>query len=318
MILVTGSSGFIGARICELLLDSGMSVIGLDNDTQTPIKRWRLERLQVRHNFTFYSADITDASDLESAWKHHPVPEAVIHCAALTGVRASFAKPSEYLRTNAMGTFNVLNLCLKRGVPRFVLASTSSVYGNNPLPFHEGQPADLPLSPYAASKKAAEIMAGFHRSYGMDVTVLRYFTVYGPAGRPDMAVWNFAERITRREPITVYGDGSQRRDFTFVDDIAEGTVAAMEKTGLPPVINLGASRPVSVNDLIKLTAEAFGADLPSIDYQPPATGDARDTWSDSSLAQQVLGWKPSMTLENGLHVFACWYRRHSQLALPRR
>jgi nucleoside-diphosphate-sugar epimerase len=250
--LVTGAAGFIGARVCELLLDAGHEIVGVDNlnSAYDPrLKHWRLRRLQSIADFRFSQISITDSASVESLFAREAAADqnggppfaAVLNLAARAGVRTSVADPWVYLKTNATGTLNLLELCRVHGVKKFVLASTSSLYGgDNPVPFSEDADTSRPLSPYAASKKAAEAMAfAYHHLHGLDVSVLRYFTVYGPAGRPDMSVFRFMRQIAEGDPITVFGDGSQQRDFTYVDDIARGTLAALAPLGFE-VINLGA------------------------------------------------------------------------------
>ena len=296
--LVTGCAGFIAARVAELLLDAGHSVVGIDNlnDAYDPrLKQWRLARLQNLRNFRFHRADITDSAALEPLFqqdadsgrrvgqaKRSPTNEdlaapvadekpysAVINLAARAGVRASVENPRVYYQTNVDGTLNLLDMCRRFGVKKFLLASTSSLYGkDNPVPFREDADTNRPLSPYAASKKAAETLAfTYHYLYGLDVSIPRYFTVYGPAGRPDMSVFRFVRRIAEGEPIVVFGDGSQQRDFTYVDDIARGTIAALRPCGYE-VINLGGDRPVRLWAIIDQIAALVGRQ-PQIERRPP-------------------------------------------------
>ena len=240
-ILLTGAAGFIAARTGELLLQKGFRVEGLDNMNDyydVRLKRYRLGRLKAHRNFSFHLCDIEDRPALGRIFKKHRF-DAVLNLAARAGVRYSLVDPYVYMTTNAEGTLNLLERCREHGVKKFILASTSSLYAGQKLPFKESLAVSTPISPYAASKKAAEEMAYvYHYLYGIDVTILRYFTVYGPAGRPDMSPFRFIKWIAEGTPIRLYGDGSQSRDFTYVDDIARGTVLALKKTGYK-IINLG-------------------------------------------------------------------------------
>ena len=256
--LVTGAAGFIASRVSERLAAAGHRVIGLDNlnDAYDPrLKQWRLERLMRLPNFVFHRLDVSDAASMERVFNGEEC-EAVINLAARAGVRQSVETPGVYLETNATGTLNLLECCRRHGVKKFLLASTSSLYGaHNPMPYREDADTNRPLSPYAASKKAAEALCySYHHLHGIDVTVVRYFTVYGPAGRPDMSAFRFVQWISEDRPVVVYGDGSQSRDFTYVDDIARGTIAALKPLGFE-VINLGSDRPVVLMDAIRKLLE---------------------------------------------------------------
>ena len=233
MVLVTGCAGFIGWKVCEFLLKEGYIVIGVDNLNDAydvRLKHWRLAQLEGQPGFTFHRLDITDRPALARSTFNVQRFDAVINLAARAGVRQSVENPWVYFETNVTGMLNLLDLCRDFGIKKFVQASTSSLYGaNNPRPFCEDADTDEPLSPYAASKKAAETLCyTYYYLYGLDVTVLRYFTVYGPAGRPDMSLFRFVQWISEGRPVIVYGDGTQERDFTYVDDIARGTLAALK------------------------------------------------------------------------------------------
>ena len=237
MILVTGCAGFIGARVCELLLDAGHRVTGIDslNDAyDVRLKHWRLARLQNQAGFQFHQLDIAERTGLEHGALETTSFDAVINLAARAGVRYSVENPWVYYEANTIGTLNLLEFCRARGIGKFVLASSSSLYGDDsPLPFREDTNTDHPLSPYAASKKAAEMLCyTYHALYGLDVTVFRYFTVYGPAGRPDMMPFRLTQWISEGRPVTVYGDGTQSRDFTYVDDIAAGPSPGCDRWGM--------------------------------------------------------------------------------------
>jgi len=314
-ILVTGCAGFIGSKVTEILARGGHEVIGVDNvnDAYDPrLKRWRLDQLRAVQGLTFREVDITHRAALHDAVRRQPV-QAVINLAARAGVRASLDNPGVYYETNVAGTLNLLELCRAQRIPKLVLASTSSLYGNGERPFREDQATDCPLSPYAASKKAAEVLAWtYHHLYALDVSVLRYFTVYGPAGRPDMSIFRFIRWIADDTPIVLFGDGSQERDFTYIDDIARGTVEALRPLGYE-VINLGSDRPVPVNDVIALLEEQLGR-AARIDRRPAHPADAMATWADIAKARRLLGWAPETPLVDGLRAAVGWYRQNRDWA----
>jgi nucleoside-diphosphate-sugar epimerase len=319
-ILVTGCAGFIGSHVCRLLLERGDSVSGIDNLNDAydvRLKRWRLEGLLSHRGFRFWESDISDIGSLRAAFEGGdggPPFEAVVNLGARAGVRASVEDPRAYYESNTIGTLNLLELCRASDVSKFVLASTSSVYGaDTPRPFREDSDTSRPLSPYAASKKAAETLVySYHHLYGLDATVLRYFTVYGPAGRPDMSIFKFIRAIAEGEPITVYGDGKQERDFTYVDDIAAGTVAAIIPLGYE-IINLGSDRPVVLSDVIGMI-EAYLERKASIQHSPAHSTDVRATWAHIGRAKELLGWRPEVSLEEGIRRTAEWYRRNREWA----
>lgn len=331
--LLTGCAGFIAARVAELLLDAGHEVAGIDNlnDAYDPrLKHWRLKRLLGRPGFHFHELDIADRAQLERFFAHWATPRrqasggdrpgppfaAVINLAARAGVRASVENPRVYYQANCAGTLNLLELCRRYGIGKFLLASTSSLYGaHNPVPYREDADTSRPLSPYAASKKAAETLAyTYHYLHGLDVSVVRYFTVYGPAGRPDMSVFRFVRRIAEGEPIVVFGDGSQQRDFTYVDDIAQGTVAALVPLGYE-VVNLGGDRPVTLAEVIERIAGLVGRPA-QIDHRPPHPADVPATWADITKARRLLHWSPRVSLEEGLARCVAWYRQNRDFVLP--
>ncbi|NQT14030.1 MAG: GDP-mannose 4,6-dehydratase [Planctomycetes bacterium] len=323
--LVTGCAGFIGSKVAELLLDAGHAVVGVDsvNDAYDPrLKKWRLDRLLPQADFRFQHLDITDFEAMEqlfasdSGADRTPPYSAVINLAARAGVRASVDDPWVYYRANCEGTLNLLELCRRYGVEKFVLASTSSLYGaHNPIPYREDADTNRPLSPYAASKKGAEATAyTYHHLHGIDVTVFRYFTVYGPAGRPDMSVFRFVRRIAEGEPIIVFGDGTQQRDFTYIDDIARGTVAGLAPFGYE-VINLGGDRPVRLSTIIDQIGELLDRQ-PVIEYQPAHPADVDATWADVAKAGKLLNWSPQVPIEEGLRLSVDWYRQNRDTILP--
>src|SRR3989338_6265111 len=253
-ILLTGSAGFIGAKTAEFLLKQNKIVVGIDNLNDyydTKLKSYRLNLLQKHRRFRFYKADIENFSGLKTLFRRHRF-DAVINLAARAGVRYSMENPFVYLKTNTLGTLNLLELCKDFKVKKFVLASTSSLYASQKMPFKETLAVNAPISPYAATKKGAEALCyAYHYLYGIDVTVLRYFTVYGPAGRPDMSIFRFIRWIDEGKPLELVGDGSQSRDFTYVDDIARGTVKALRKMKCR-IINLGGNKPYALHQMINL------------------------------------------------------------------
>jgi UDP-glucuronate 4-epimerase len=316
--LVTGAAGFIASKVCDLLLSQGHAVVGLDNLNDaydTRLKRWRLEQLQGRSGFDFRQLDICDQKALGMVFEPRQSRfDAVINLAARAGVRQSVENPWVYVDTNMTGTLNLLDCTRKIGIERFVLASTSSLYGAvNPLPFSEEADTDFPLSPYAASKKGAEALChSYHHLHGMQVTVLRYFTVYGPAGRPDMSLFRFVQWISEERPVTVFGDGTQKRDFSYVEDIARGTIAAAQSPiGSPDrqgyeVINLGSDRPVILRDAIQLVEDLVHKKA-HIEYRPMHRSDVPATWADVRKAGRILNWQPRMSFEGGVKALVDWY-----------
>jgi UDP-glucuronate 4-epimerase len=272
------------------------------------LKYWRLERL-VRHaGFRFYHQDITDRAALEPRFATGL--GGVLNLAARAGVRQSVERPALYIDTNITGTLNLLDLCCRYKVEKFVLASTSSLYGaSTPVPFREDANTDRPLSPYAASKKAAEALAyTYHHLYGLDVTVLRYFTVYGPAGRPDMSLFRFVQWVYEERPVIIYGDGTQARDFTYVDDVARGTIAALRPLGYE-VINLGSDQPIVLNDALCLVEKLVGKPARRV-FQPRHPADVPATWADISKAERLLGWRPQHSFADGVAALVRWYEIH--------
>jgi UDP-glucuronate 4-epimerase len=308
-LLVTGVAGFIGSRTAEMLLKTGSSVIGVDslNDYyDVRLKMHRLDSLKAYDNFVFYQGDIEDIGAVDRIFGRHKI-EAVLNLAARAGVRYSIQNPQVYISTNVLGTANLLEMMRKHAVKKMVLASTSSLYAGQAMPFKEDLPVNTPISPYAASKKAAEALAySYHYLFDIDVTVLRYFTVYGPAGRPDMSIFRFVRWIDEGKELILYGDGSQSRDFTYVDDVAEGTIKSV---GLPgfEIINLGGNEPHSLLEAISVIENALGKKA-AVKNLPFQKTDVQATWADISRAQKLLSWEPKVSLVAGLEATVDWYQ----------
>ena len=308
-VLVSGAAGFIGAALSERLLQDGHRVTGVDNLNDAydrRLKDCRLGRLQAHAGFTFHKVDIANAQALQAALGDAPF-ETIFNLAARAGVRPSLRNPAAYFETNVNGALNLLDAARRRGSPKFVQASTSSLYGaHNSRPFVEAADISRPLSPYAASKGAAEMLCHtYHVLYGLDVTVLRYFTVYGPAGRHDMSIFRFIQWIAEDRPLHLYGDGRQERDFTFRDDIVDGTIAAARRLGFQ-VINLGSDRPMALLEVIALLEQRLGRSA-RLEVHPDAPADVRATWADISRAKELLDWSPRIEFAQGLEQCVDWY-----------
>jgi UDP-glucuronate 4-epimerase len=312
-ILTTGVAGFIGSRVAEVMLEQGHQVCGVDNMClayDIRLKQYRLERLRSASDLDFRPGDISDREAISAIWRECGPFDAVINLAARAGVRQSVEDPWVYVNTNVVGTLNLLELCRQDGVGKFVLASTSSLYGaSNPVPFSEDADTDRPLSPYAASKKGAEVLCWtYHHLYGLDVTVFRYFTVYGPAGRPDMSLFRFVQWIHEERPLRLFGDGTQTRDFTYVDDIARGTVLGLGHLGYE-VINLGGDSPHDLLEVIRLIEQEAGKKA-QVERRPMHAADVMATWADIGKAVRLLGWRPEVSLEEGVARLCAWYREN--------
>ena len=308
--LITGVAGFIGAKTAQFALDNGAKIIGIDNmnNYYSPIiKTHRLEELKKHQNFTFIKGDIEDKEILETIFNSNKI-DAVINLAARAGVRFSLKNPFIYASTNYTGSLNLLDLMRDYNVKKYVMASTSSIYAGSKMPYKEDSSVNQPISPYAASKKAAELIAyTYHHQFNIDVSIVRYFTVYGPAGRPDMSVLRFVKWIDEGKPIVLYGDGSQSRDFTYVDDIAIGTLAATKKKVGYEIINLGGGKnPVAINLLISKIENLLNKKA-ELNQKPFHSADVDSTWADISKADQLLKWKPTISLDKGLEKTVEWY-----------
>jgi UDP-glucuronate 4-epimerase len=320
--LVTGVAGFIASKVTELLLGAGHTVVGVDNFNDAydvRLKSWRLDQIKDLPGFQFHQLDICDRARLAALFEQpstarQPRLDAVINLAARAGVRPSVENPWIYYDTNTIGTLNLLELCRDHGVNRFVLASTSSLYGaHNPQPFQEDADTNRPLSPYAASKKAAETLCyTYHHLYGLQVAIPRYFTVYGPAGRPDMSLFRFVQWISEGRPVIVFGDGRQSRDFTYVDDIARGTIACLNLPGYN-IVNLGSDQPVILIDAIHLLEELIEKQADLV-LKPGHPADVSATWANIGKAKASLGWQPQTAFETGIRNLVAWYREHREWA----
>ena len=314
--LVTGCAGFIGWKVTELLLADGHTVVGVDNLNDAydvRMKNWRLSQLQTSPNFQYNCIDICDRDTLESVYDEKL--DAVINLAAHAGVRKSVENPWQFVDVNITGTLNLLDHCQKYKIKKFILASTSSLYGaNNTLPFSEDANTDGPLSPYAASKKGAEaICFSYHHLFQIDITVFRFFTVYGPAGRPDMAAFRFVQWISEEKPVTVYGDGKQSsRDYTYLDDIAKGVIAGIKPLGYA-VINLGSDSPIVLIDTIRIIEELVEKKA-ILSHQPVHPADPDATWANIQKAQHLLGWRPQVSFREGIESVVDWYNENREWA----
>jgi UDP-glucuronate 4-epimerase len=311
-ILVTGAAGFIGSHLCERLIGDGLTVVGLDNFDpfyDMAVKQQNIAGLVQSPRFTLVQGDIRDRKQVDAVLQSNAF-DTIVHLAAKAGVRPSIADPAGYVDTNINGTVVMLEAARAAGVKKFIFASSSSVYGNNPkTPFSETDNVDFPISPYAATKKAGELICyTFSHLYQMDMTCLRFFTVYGPRQRPDLAIHKFARLIEQGKPIPMYGDGSMERDFTFIDDIINGVVAAIERCKGYHIYNLGESRPVRLDTLIAEIEKALGKKA-KIDLLPEQPGDVKRTFADVDRAVRDLGYCPKTHLADGLKQFAAWLRQ---------
>jgi UDP-glucuronate 4-epimerase len=311
-VFVTGAAGFIGSHVCEALLSRGDRVAGLDNFDpfyDRKIKERNLAALRAHPAFSFTEGDIRDAAAL-SRWGEGRRPDALIHLAAKAGVRPSVADPAGYADVNVLGTIRLLDWARERAVPKFLFASSSSVYGGNTkVPFSEDDFVDRPVSPYAATKKAGELLCHTYcHLYGMNVVALRFFTVYGPRQRPEMAIHKFTRGILEGREIDLYGDGTSRRDYTHIDDIVSGVLGSMTAPPGYRVYNLGESATISLADLVGLLEKACGRPA-ARRFRPPEPGDVPVTFADISRARAEFGYDPRVPIEEGVERFVEWYRR---------
>lgn len=313
-ILLTGAAGFIGSHVAEFLVARGDTVIGFDNlnDFYPPqIKQRNLEPLVGNGRFRLAVADLEDEAAVANVFAAEDL-DAVVHLAARAGVRPSLERPLLYERTNGLGTLHLLEAARRHGCSKLVLASSSSVYGNGSrLPFSEDDPADAPISPYAATKRANELMARTYAlAHGLDIGCLRFFTVYGPRQRPEMAIARFIRQIEAGEPIPFHGDGSSRRDYTYIDDIVRGTVAALDRVVAHrgfEIWNLGGHRTTTLDELVSLIEEAVGRRAVR-NHLPDQMGDVTATYADISKARRMLGWEPTLSPADGIPRQVAWWR----------
>lgn len=311
-VLVTGAAGFIGSHLCERLLADGCRVTGIDNfdDFYDPkIKRNNIADCLTNENFQLVEADIRDNAAVDEVCAKGF--EKIVHLAAKAGVRPSIAQPVLYADVNINGTLVLLEAAKKHKITKFIFGSSSSVYGNNKkVPFSEEDSVDFPISPYAATKKACELVCHtYYHLYEIDITALRFFTVYGPRQRPDLAIHKFVKLIEQNQPIPVYGDGTMMRDFTYITDIINGVVAAMHKCTGFNIYNLGESRPIAVNDLITEIEKTLSKKAVK-QYLPLQPGDVERTYADVTKAVKELGYNPATPIETGLKNFADWLRKN--------
>ena len=315
-VVVTGCAGFIGSRVASLLVERGHTVQGIDNLSDAydvRMKNWRVDNLLDVNGVEWVNGDITDRSDVENLIGDFK-PDAVINLAARAGVRQSIDDPWVYYDTNVTGTLNLLEACKDAGVSRFLLASTSSVYGKNQMPFSEDAVIDSLLSPYATSKKAAEDLCRLYNYlFDFDVTVFRFFTVYGPSGRPDMSLFRFVRWIVEGDKLQLNGDGTQQRDFTHVDDVARGVVAAVDRSPGYETINLGSDSPVEINAVID-EIESLVGKTAKIEHHPFPATDVMATWANISRARELLDWEPQVSLKQGVASVVDWYMENRDWA----
>ncbi|MBI2135143.1 GDP-mannose 4,6-dehydratase [Candidatus Woesearchaeota archaeon] len=312
-ILVTGGAGFIGSNLCESLLKKGHNVFCIDNFNSyydPKIKENNIKTCLKDKNFRLFRKDICDFGGLEGIFDKISI-DAVFHLAAEVGVRASIENPKLFEKVNVAGTLNILEICRKFGIKKLIFASSSSVYGENKkTPFSETDPVDNMISPYAASKRSAEIFCGaYSRLYGIKIACMRLFTVYGPRGRPEMAPYKFTKLVYEGKEIPMFGNGHSKRDYTYVTDIIDGLMAALDKDFDFEIINLGDSRPIELKKLISVISMVVGKD-PKIKQLPEQKGDVSVTFADISKAKKLLDYKPKIALEQGMKNFFAWYKNN--------
>ena len=317
-ILITGAAGFIGYHLSQRLLSQGIEVYGIDNMNDyydVGLKKTRLAKLQQKENFSFIEGDIADKEKVESIFKSFR-PDTVMNLAAQAGVRYSITNPDSYIKSNVIGFYNILECCRHYPVDHLVFASSSSVYGGNKkVPYSEADKVDNPISLYAATKKSDELLAySYSHLYGIPATGLRFFTVYGPMGRPDMAYFGFAEKIMHGKKIDIYNNGDMLRDFTYIDDIVEGVTRILTHIPVPDdptgakykIYNIGNHNPVRLMDFITVLEKAIGREAEK-NFMPMQPGDVYETYADVTELMKDVGFKPSTSIETGIQNFADWY-----------
>ncbi len=311
-ILVTGCAGFIGSHVADALLQRGDSVIGVDNLNDYYSPAWKQQNLdRIEHdNFSFYKVDIRDKTALNEVFEQEEI-DVVVHLAARAGVRPSIQQPQLYYEVNVMGTLNILELMHKHGIDRLVAASSSSVYGNqHKTPFSETDPCNEPISPYAATKKSLEMLCHtYAHLHDIQTSCLRFFTVYGPNGRSDMAPYLFTKAILTGGEITKFGDGTSKRDYTYIDDIVTGVLGAIDNPQPFEIYNLGNNTPVTLNHFLDLLQDIIGKEA-NITQYPEQPGDVDMTYADIDKAQRDLGYEPRTSFRKGLEQFVAWFRTH--------
>ena len=314
-ILVTGAAGFIGMHLCKSLLEDGFHVFGIDNfnDYYDPdLKQARLDRLSIHDNFTFSKSDISDMDVLDNVFKSFK-PNKVVNLAAQAGVRYSLENPHAYVQANVVGFMNILECCRHRDISGLIYASSSSVYGGNTkYPFSVDDRVDQPISIYAATKKSNELMAfAYSHLYGLNTTGLRFFTVYGPWGRPDMAMYIFARKISAGKPMPVFNHGRMQRDFTYIDDIIQGVRAALENNYSCEMFNLGNNRSEDLLEMIRIIEENIGKKA-DMDLQGMQPGDVEKTFADIDHSRDMLGYQPTTSISAGIPRFIDWFREYNK------
>jgi len=315
-ILVTGGAGVIGSHLCEKLLENDYKVICLDNFNNyydPRIKEDNIAESLKNKNFALVKGDILDKESLENIFSKDNIHK-IVHLAAIAGVRPSLMKPQKYIDVDIKGTVNLLEMAKEYRIKQFIFGSSSSIYGiNSKIPFSEEGMADLQISPYATAKRCAELYcATYHYLYGIPVTILRIFTVYGPRQRPDMAIHKFSRLISQGKSISMFGDGKSERDYTYIDDIVNGILKSMHKICKFEIFNLGNSKTIKLRELIKLIADRFEV-KPKIQQFPVQLGDVPITYADISKTKRMLGYKPSTPIEEGIEKFVKWYLKKKDL-----
>ncbi|RMH22665.1 MAG: NAD-dependent epimerase/dehydratase family protein [Acidobacteria bacterium] len=318
-ILVTGGAGFIGSHLVARLLERGDRVCVVDdfNDFYDPaIKRRNVAAFAGRPGFRLVEGDIRDAARVEQLLAASRF-DAVVHLAARAGVRPSLRQPVLYEEVNCIGTLNLLEAARRHGPQVFIFGSSSSVYGiNRKVPFAEDDPVEQPISPYATTKRTGELICyNYHHLYGLKIACLRFFTVYGPRQRPEMAIHKFTDLLARGEPVPLFGKGDSRRDYTYVDDIIDGLIAALDLAPGFEIINLGGAETTALSELVEMLAAALAVE-PRIEYLPEQPGDVPITFADVSKASRLLGYQPKVPIREGLERFVAWYRQRHGVSVP--
>lgn len=313
-ILVTGGSGFIGSNLCQRLLELGHNVMNLDNfnDFYDPKIKWaNIKSAQSHSNYTLIEGDIRDSRVLEKIFNSNTI-DIVIHLAAIAGVRKSISNPSEYVDIDIKGTVNILEYCRKYNIKKLIFASSSSVYGTNSIPFNEKDCISSQISPYAAAKASGELFCKTYSSlYKIPIICLRFFSVYGPRQRPEMAIHNFTKLINEGKEVVIYGDGKSKRDYTYIDDIVDGIIASINYNCEFEIFNLGHSEPVNINDLIKIIEAKLDKNAYKR-YHKMQAGDVQNTYANIDKAKKLLNYKPKVGIQEGIERFVAWYNNNFQ------